>query len=76
MERHYTNGTEPDILPHYSRCAGPCDQGRKVCPCPSRCQGMPDNEFRQATWRLLAKALLAVALVATIVVLLSAGVPA
>jgi hypothetical protein len=24
-------------------CAGPCDQGRKPCPCPEAC-GVPQNE--------------------------------
>ena len=41
VERHYTNGTEPDVLPHFSDtypapmecCSGNCDQGRR---CPAR----------------------------------------
>lgn len=42
-ERYYTDGTEPDVLPHYSRCTGPCDQGRKKCPCPAACEAQDDD---------------------------------
>lgn len=37
-ERYYSDGTEPDVLPHYAHCGGPCDQGRKPCPCPIACE--------------------------------------
>ncbi len=38
VERYYDDGTEPTILPHYGRCNGPCDQGRKRCPTPEACE--------------------------------------
>lgn len=38
MERHFTDGTEPTILPHYSVCGGSCNQGREPCPHPLACQ--------------------------------------
>lgn len=38
MNREYHDGTEPDTLPHYTFCNGPCDQGRKACPCPVACE--------------------------------------
>ena len=41
-ERYYNDGTEPDVLPHYASCHGPCDQGRKKCPCPAACEA-PDE---------------------------------
>ena len=34
----FDDGTEPTILPHYGRCNGPCDQGRKNCPTPEACE--------------------------------------
>jgi hypothetical protein len=37
MEKHYTDGTEPTILPHI-HCSGPCEQGRKPCPAPDACE--------------------------------------
>lgn len=37
MERHYTDGTEPTIMPHM-HCNGPCEQGRKPCPAPEACE--------------------------------------
>ena len=44
-ERYYNDGTEPDVLPHYSRCSGPCDQGRKKCPCPVACEMEAPEDF-------------------------------
>jgi hypothetical protein len=38
MDREYNDGTEPTSLPHYTFCNGPCDQGRKACPCPVACE--------------------------------------
>lgn len=36
-----------DLLRHYPKawpsCTGPCDQGRKLCPCPEDCQ-RPDDD--------------------------------
>ena len=69
MERHYTNGTEPDVLPHWE-CHGPCQQGRVPCPTPAACE-RPDND--ESTWRLLGQAFLAVVLAAAVVVLLAVG---
>ena len=69
MERHYTNGTEPDVLPHWE-CHGPCRQGRAECPTPEACE-RPNND--ESTWRLLGQAFLAVILAAAVVVLLAVG---
>ena len=71
MERHFDDGTEPTILPHYSRCTGPCDQGRKPCPCPISCE--TEQALGESTFRLLGQAFLAVILAAVIVVLLAVG---
>jgi hypothetical protein len=32
---------------HFRHCAGPCDQGHKLCPCPEACDadGYPDGKF-------------------------------
>lgn len=30
--------TEPWVLPHFKACHGPCEQGRKPCPCPMACE--------------------------------------
>lgn len=38
MNKEYFDGTEPTSLPHYTFCNGPCDQGRKPCPCPVACE--------------------------------------
>lgn len=43
MNREYHDGTEPDTLPHYTFCSGPCNQGRLPCPCPVACE-KEDNE--------------------------------
>lgn len=37
MEHHYTDGTEPTVMPHM-HCHGPCEQGRKPCPAPHACE--------------------------------------
>lgn len=31
------------VQSHLPHCAGPCEQGRKLCPCPTAC-GIDDNE--------------------------------
>lgn len=67
MELHYTNGTEPDVLPHYTRCHGPCQQGRVACPTPEACERPVADE---STFRLLGMAVLAVLLTAAVIVLL------
>lgn len=69
MERHYSNGTEPDVLPHWNsnECHGPCHQGRAPCPTPEACERPVDDE---GTWRLLGQAFLAVVLAGIVVVLL------
>jgi len=73
MERHYTNGTEPDVLPHYSRCTGgPCDQGRKLCPTPEACCVASDTEAEGSTRELTRPLVLAVALVALAVIVVLA----
>lgn len=66
MERHYSNGTEPDVLPHWE-CHGPCHQGRAPCPTPEACE-RPDHT--EDTFRLLGQAFLAVVLAGIVVVLL------
>lgn len=70
MERHYTNGTEPDVLPHFTRCTGgPCDQGRKPEQCLDSCRKASRDEaleLEALVWRTLARAMLAVALAASI----------
>lgn len=38
MNKEYHDGTEPDTLPHYTFCSGPCNQGREPCPCPQSCE--------------------------------------
>ncbi len=50
-------------------CTGPCDQGRKPCPCPISCE----TELGESTFRLLGQAFLAVILAAAFVVLLAVG---
>ena len=69
MERHFQDGTEPTILPHYARCTGPCDQGRKPELCLSSCRKASRDEALELeglVWRTLALAMLAVALAASI----------
>lgn len=48
-------------------CTGPCEQGKKPCPCPMSCEMAMD----ESTFRLLGQAFLAVVLAAAIVVLLA-----
>jgi hypothetical protein len=72
MERHYTNGTEPDVLPHYSRCTGPCDQGRKLCPTPEACCLASDTEAEGSTRAFTRPLFLAIALVALAVIVVLA----
>lgn len=62
MERYYTNGTEPDILPHWE-CHGPCQQGRLPCPTPAACE-RPDQDGVDLLG--LGAVLLALAVVAVI----------
>jgi hypothetical protein len=62
MERHYTNGTEPDVLPHWE-CHGPCEQGRLPCPTPEACEL---SEVDRAD-RLLVLMVVAAAVVTTVV---------
>ena len=48
MNREYTDGTEPDVLPHWrgaAECHGPCQRGRAPCPCPQACEHEFANEF-------------------------------
>jgi len=70
MERHYTNGTEPDVLPHYARCTGPCQQGRVACPCPTSCE--IEAALDENTWRIAGLGALAVVLFVTLVAILVA----
>tara|TARA_R110000868_G_scaffold39383_1_gene137275 strand:- start:8558 stop:8782 length:225 start_codon:yes stop_codon:yes gene_type:complete len=74
MERYYTDGTEPDVLPHYSRhCSGPCDQGRRDCPFPVACQ-VEERQVNDAV-KLLVLVCLAVTVVAGAVLVLAAVFP-
>ena len=70
MEHHYTDGTEPSILPRYTRCTGgPCNQGRKPELCLASCRKTSRDEALELeglVWRTLALAMLAVALAASI----------
>lgn len=52
-------------------CTGPCEQGRKPCPCPLSCE--VEQALDESTWRLLGKAFLAVVLAAVVVVCLAVG---
>ena len=72
MERHHTNGTEPDVLfPHYPRCTGPCDQGRKLCPCPTACQAAEDVHDEQAELRLITRMVVAIIIILCIALVVS-----
>jgi hypothetical protein len=64
MERHYTNGTEPDVLPDWE-CHGPCQQGRQLCPTPEACE-RPGRDQDSAD-RALALMVVAATVVAVIV---------
>ncbi|MFO0439143.1 MAG: hypothetical protein ACK51Q_00610 [Betaproteobacteria bacterium] len=63
MEHHFNDGTEPTILPHYARCAGPCQQGRALCPCPESCEAALD----ESSLRMAGKAFLAVVLAGVVI---------
>ena len=63
MERHYQDGTEPTILPHQARCAGPCQQGRALCPCPELCEAALDRSIL----RLSGQAFLAIVLAGVVI---------
>jgi len=63
MEHHYNDGTEPTILPHYARCAGPCQQGRVACPCPESCEAALDESIL----RLAGQACLAIVLAGAVI---------
>ena len=57
-----------------THCNGPCDQGRKPCPCPSACglEEPPEHDMMRV---ILGDLVIAVALVAVVavVVLLAVG---
>lgn len=36
--------TEADLRKHWPGCTGPCDQGRRLCPCPAACQTHVSDE--------------------------------
>ena len=42
----------------FTSCRGPCEQGRRLCPCPSACQRMADKPAPRAltagAWMLVA----------------------
>jgi hypothetical protein len=63
MERHYQDGTEPTILPHFGGCTGPCQQGRAACPCPESCEAALD----ESSLRLAGKAFLAIVLAGVVI---------
>jgi hypothetical protein len=63
MEHHFNDGTEPTILPHYARCAGPCQQGRAACPCPQSCEQALDRSIL----RLAGQAFLAIVLAGVVI---------
>ena len=63
MEHHFQDGTEPTILPHYARCAGPCQQGRVACPCPQSCEQALDRSIL----RLAGQAFLAIVLAGAVI---------
>ena len=57
-----------------THCNGPCDQGRKPCPCPSAC-GLEEPPEHDMLRVVLGDLIIAVALVAVVavVVLLAVG---
>lgn len=73
MEHHFKDGTEPTILPHFTRCTGPCQQGRVACPCPVSCE--IEAALDESTWRIFGLAALAVVLFVTVVAALVALQP-
>lgn len=60
MNREYHDGTEPTSLPHFSICHGPCDQGRKPCPCPIACEMEAPNSDELGVFEFLGKAVIIV----------------
>ena len=64
MEHHFNDGTEPTILPHQARCAGPCQQGRVARPCPPQCY---DEALGDSALRLVVKAALAIVLAGAVI---------
>jgi hypothetical protein len=69
MERHYPDGTEPDVLPHWS-CHGPCQQGRLRCPTPEACELPPEQDMvRVVLGDLVVSILLLLAVAAAALVL-------
>ena len=73
MERHFDDGTEPTILPHFTRCTGPCEQGRVACPCPVSCE--IEAALDENTWRIFGLAALAVVLFVLVIAALVALKP-
>ena len=69
-ERYYNDGTEPDVLPHYSRCTGPCDQGRKPCPCPVACESHDESSYYRGLAGLILSGAGVVAVVAAVAFLI------
>lgn len=67
MNREYTDGTEPDVLPHWKECHGPCQQGRTPCPCPVACERPHESE---GSFRLLGRAFIVVMLLLAVALLL------
>lgn len=62
----FDDGTEPTILPHYGRCNGPCDQGRKNCPTPEACELAADIDSKSDGLEAAGLLALAIAVVAAI----------
>ena len=69
MEHHFQDGTEPTILPHYTRCTGPCDQGRKPCPVPAACEAREDEKQSNLVFLRAAVAIVTVTIIAMVVVI-------
>jgi hypothetical protein len=63
MERHFEDGTEPTILPHFGGCTGPCQQGRVACPRPQSCEQALDRSIL----RLAGQAFLAIVLAGAVI---------
>ena len=56
----FSDGTEPTVL----RCHGPCDQGRKPCPCPAACEAREDEEQVDLVFLWAVVAILTVTIIA------------
>lgn len=63
MERHYTDGTEPTILPHI-QCSGPCNQGRIPCPTPGACEVQEPDFYGREHWLDIVQGVVVVAALA------------